>query len=94
MKRFSAKQQKVLEELEKTSKDFWNIAGRAGRAFVDIEGKILYAVDENHWSYRRDIQLCRDYFDITNMDKATSGLLSLIKEIKNIATQCNINKLF
>jgi hypothetical protein len=73
------------------SKDFWNIAGRAGRAFVDIEGKILYALDENNWSYRRDIQLCRDYFDISNMDKAISGLLSLIKEIKNIATQCNID---
>lgn len=73
------------------SKDFWNIAGRAGRAFVDIEGKILYAVDENNWSYSRDIQLCRNYFDISNMDKATSGLLSLIKEIKNIATQCNID---
>ncbi|MDN5049656.1 DEAD/DEAH box helicase [Aliarcobacter butzleri] len=73
------------------SKDFWNIAGRAGRAFVDIEGKILYAVDENHWSYSRDIKLCLDYFDISNMDKASSGLLSLIKEIKNIAIQCNIN---
>lgn len=73
------------------SKDFWNIAGRAGRAFIDIEGKILYALDENNWSYRRDIQLCRDYFEISNMDKATSGLLSLIKEIKNIATQCNID---
>lgn len=73
------------------SKDFWNIAGRAGRAFVDIEGKILYALDENKWSYERDIKLCRDYFDISNMDKATSGLLYLIKEIKNIATQCNIN---
>lgn len=73
------------------SKDFWNIAGRAGRAFVDIEGKILYAVDENNWSYRRDIQLCKNYFNISNMDKATSGLLSLIKEIKNIATQCNID---
>ena len=73
------------------SKDFWNIAGRAGRAFVDIEGKILYAVDENNWSYSRDIKLCRDYFNISNMDKATSGLLSLIKEIKNIATQCNID---
>ncbi len=73
------------------SKDFWNIAGRAGRAFVDIEGKILYAVDESNWSYSRDIQLCRDYFNISNMDKATSGLLSLIKEIKNIATQCNID---
>jgi len=73
------------------SKDFWNIAGRAGRAFVDIEGKILYAVDENNWSYTRDIQLCRDYFDISNIDKATSGLLSLIKEIKHIATSCNIS---
>ena len=73
------------------SKDFWNIAGRAGRAFVDIEGKILYAVDENNWSYRRDIQLCRDYFDILNMDKATSGLLFLIKEIKEIAAKCNVD---
>ncbi|HPT40789.1 MAG TPA: hypothetical protein PLG15_00210, partial [Candidatus Gastranaerophilaceae bacterium] len=26
MENFSAKQQKVLEELEKTSKDFWNIS--------------------------------------------------------------------
>lgn len=73
------------------SKDFWNIAGRAGRAFVDIEGKILYAVDENNWSYSRDIQLCRDYFNISNMDKATSGLLSKIKEIKDIATECNVD---
>lgn len=73
------------------SRDFWNIAGRAGRAFVDIEGKILYAVDENHWRYKRDIQLCRDYFDISKTDKATSGLLSKIKEIKDIATQCNID---
>ncbi len=28
-------------------KDFWNICGRAGRAFVDGEGKILYAIDED-----------------------------------------------
>lgn len=27
-------------------RDFWNICGRAGRAFVDGEGKILYAIDE------------------------------------------------
>jgi len=73
------------------SKDFWNIAGRAGRAFVDIEGKILYAVDENNWSYQRDIQLCQNYFDISNMQNATSGLLSLIKEIKSIAIKCNID---
>jgi replicative superfamily II helicase len=28
-----------------TARDFWNIAGRAGRAFVDHEGKILVAID-------------------------------------------------
>jgi superfamily II helicase len=27
-------------------RDFWNICGRAGRAFVDGEGKILFAIDE------------------------------------------------
>lgn len=27
------------------SRDFWNIAGRAGRAFVDYEGKVLVALD-------------------------------------------------
>ncbi|MDF5691491.1 DEAD/DEAH box helicase [Aquirufa aurantiipilula] len=30
-----------------TARDFWNIAGRAGRAFVDHEGKILVAVDSS-----------------------------------------------
>lgn len=75
------------------SKDFWNIAGRAGRAFVDIEGKILFGIDENkvQWKLSRDFEMINQYFDISNMDKATSGLLSLIKKIKNIATQCNID---
>lgn len=73
------------------SKDFWNIAGRAGRAFIDIEGKILYAVDENNWSYKRDIQLCKNYFDVSNMDNASSGLLFLIKDIKDIAMKCKID---
>lgn len=30
-----------------TARDFWNIAGRAGRAFVDHEGKILVAIDSS-----------------------------------------------
>ncbi len=75
------------------SKDFWNIAGRAGRAFVDIEGKILFGIDENkgQWQLKKDFEMINQYFDISNMDKATSGLLFLIKRIKNIATQCNID---
>lgn len=73
------------------SKDFWNIAGRAGRAFTDIEGKILYAVDENNWSYNRDEKLCQGYFDISNIDKAKSGLLVLIKALKNLAIKCDVS---
>lgn len=30
------------------TRDFWNIAGRAGRAFVDYEGKILISLDNTH----------------------------------------------
>src|SRR5262249_35242130 len=29
-----------------SARDFLNIAGRAGRAFVDVEGKILFTIDE------------------------------------------------
>ncbi len=75
------------------SKDFWNIAGRAGRAFVDIEGKILFGIDENklQWQLRRDFEMINQYFDISNMNKATSGLLSKIKEIKDIAVKCDVD---
>ncbi|WP_066402695.1 DEAD/DEAH box helicase [Aliarcobacter cryaerophilus] len=75
------------------SKDFWNIAGRAGRAFVDIEGKILFGIDENKlpWQLRRDFKMINQYFDISNMNKATSGLLSKIKEIKDIAVKCDVD---
>ncbi|MEA1973052.1 MAG: helicase-related protein, partial [Candidatus Cloacimonadota bacterium] len=75
------------------SKDFWNIAGRAGRAFTDIEGKVLYAIDENkeQWKLRKDIELANQYFKPSNMEKAKSGLLSLIKAVKVIAEKCNIS---
>lgn len=73
------------------SKDFWNIAGRAGRAFCDIEGKVLYCIDETKWSKDRDLNLCASYFDISKMEHAQSGLLALIKDIKTIAAECNIS---
>ena len=44
--------------------DFWNICGRAGRAFVDGEGKILYAIDETRldWQIKKDRELAAYYF--------------------------------
>ena len=75
------------------AKDFWNIAGRAGRAFVDIEGKILFGLDETkkQWQISQDKQMIQKYFNISNMNNAKSGLLLLIKSIKNIALKCNID---
>jgi hypothetical protein len=73
------------------SKDFWNIAGRAGRAFSDIEGKVLYCIDETNWSKERDLQLCASYFDISKMEHAQSGLLAMIKTLKRVAARCKVS---
>lgn len=73
------------------SKDFWNIAGRAGRAFSDIEGKVLYCIDETKWSKKRDLSLCESYFDISKMEHAQSGLLALVKTLKSVAARCKVS---
>lgn len=74
-------------------KDFWNIAGRAGRAFSDTEGKVLYAIDRTKTSYsvENQIMLMNRYFQYNNIEKATSGLLFLLKKLLHIANQCEIN---
>ncbi len=73
------------------SKDFWNIAGRAGRAFTDIEGKVLYCIDETNWSSQRDLGFCNDYFDSSKMERAESGILALVRALKSTAKSCNVD---
>lgn len=71
-------------------RDFWNIAGRAGRAFVDHEGKILVAHDVAGKD-KRTIDWERgnitSYLDKDNIDKAESGCLRLIRALKNLSQQ-------
>jgi replicative superfamily II helicase len=64
--------------------DFWNIAGRAGRAFVDHEGKILIALDKTKsaWHTKRDTKLIEGFFDKSNINHVQSGLLATIKHLK------------
>jgi NADPH-dependent 7-cyano-7-deazaguanine reductase QueF-like protein len=64
--------------------DFWNIAGRAGRAFVDHEGKILIALDKtkSSWHTARDTKLIEGFFDKSNINHVQSGLLTTIKHLK------------
>ncbi len=72
--------------------DFWNIAGRAGRAFVDQEGKILVALDTSvrgtfkqrkNNSYKQK-QILK-YFDKSSIQNAESGLLWMIRAMKVFA---------
>lgn len=70
-----------------SNRDFWNICGRAGRAFSDVEGKILYAIDTSAstdkecWRVRKDMQLANKYFENQKMEKVQSGLFIALRQI-------------
>ncbi|MCI9576710.1 MAG: hypothetical protein HFJ84_08645 [Clostridiales bacterium] len=70
-----------------SNRDFWNICGRAGRAFSDVEGKILYAIDttastdKERWRVNKDMQLANKYFDNQKMEEVKSGFLVALRQI-------------
>ena len=78
-----------------SNRDFWNICGRAGRAFSDVEGKILYAIDisastdKELWRVRKDKQLANKYFDNQEMEKVQSGLFIALRQIYRNAEKTN-----
>lgn len=78
-----------------SKRDFWNICGRAGRAFTDVEGKILYAIDtqastlKEKKRVRKDFNLAQSYFDNEQMEEVQSGLLAALRVIRIIAKQTN-----
>lgn len=80
-----------------SKRDFWNICGRAGRAFTDGEGKILYAIDEvltkarSSWSIENDEKLAAQYFEAVSSDPVESGLLFIINHLRNIATAAGVS---
>jgi replicative superfamily II helicase len=80
-----------------SARDFWNIAGRAGRAFTDFEGKILVSSDESDKtcmgrfkteSRRAEIH---EYFKKESINLAHSGLLSALIALNNLTQKYNIN---
>ena len=80
-----------------SKRDFWNICGRAGRAFTDSEGKILYAIDtkettqRSRWSIRKDYSLANDYFDSQRMNAVESGLYVALNAIMNNSKSANVD---
>nr|WP_294894458.1 DEAD/DEAH box helicase [uncultured Pedobacter sp.] len=74
---------KVWKDLK--SNEVWNIIGRAGRAFQDIEGKVLFTVESEPEREKAD-----NY--IKNKPENTySGLLIQIKKLKTLARKCNVD---
>lgn len=72
-----------------SNRDFWNLAGRAGRTFVDEEGKILVAFEHdkkrNKKANDRKRNIIESYFNNSNLDLVTSGLLGIVKALYFIA---------
>jgi replicative superfamily II helicase len=80
-----------------TARDFWNIAGRAGRAFVDHEGKILVARDISDTSTskaRNSIKwhekTIKTFFNKEEIDIASSGILALVRALQNVTLEDGI----
>lgn len=73
-------------------RDFWNICGRAGRAFVDGEGKILYAIDDTRerWQIEKDEGLAKGYFEGAGGDRVESGLLFVVRLLRDLAAQAGV----
>jgi hypothetical protein len=56
-------------------REFWNLAGRAGRAFGETEGHVILIADND----RQATQLRRYYLDRSNIEPAISRLLALYR---------------
>jgi hypothetical protein len=78
------------EMIDKRS--FWNICGRAGRAFVDGEGRILYALDETkgrtktNWMEKQ----AKDYFGGVAGDPVRSGVLALVRWLRRTSVDAGV----
>lgn len=77
-----------------SKRDFWNLAGRAGRAFVDEEGKVLVAFEYNSKKNKRKNDYKKnwitEYFDNADLDFVKSGILKIIFFIHNLADKSGI----
>ena len=73
-----------------STNDFWNMAGRAGRSYIDTEGKILFVCD-----FTKDEKKSRKqagiYMDKISTDKAISGVYSYLHKLCVIQRETGID---
>ena len=80
-----------------SKRDFWNMAGRAGRAFVDNEGKVIIAYGYKHGvkkSYEYNnycISEIQKYFDKSNTEPVWSGVYNIVRKIYELSINTSID---
>jgi len=76
-------------------RDFWNVCGRAGRAFSDAEGKVLYALDESRtqdqWHRNKNRNIAQQFFSGHRTESVQSGLYFALRRIFEVAQNANIS---
>ena len=74
-----------------SNRDFWNVCGRAGRAYSDSEGKILYTIDltDNSYTKNNNYRL-RDRYFSHSMEEVKSGIKDLIDRTIALSTNKGI----
>jgi len=73
-------------------RDFWNMAGRAGRSFVDTEGKILFVCDcKDVEAERKSLWVADKYMSSVSIDKVESGVYHWLNELKELQVSLKID---
>lgn len=73
-----------------STNDFWNMAGRTGRSFIDTEGKILFVCDCTRDEKKSRKQAGR-YMDIVATERATSGVYTYLHRLCEIQRTTGID---
>ncbi len=61
-----------------SNEEFANVAGRAGRAFVDLEGLVLYVMhDPQHWRF----EIWRELVNSARARSLRSGIITVVAEV-------------
>ena len=75
-----------------TNRDFWNMAGRAGRSFVDTEGKILFVCDcKDKETERKRIWVANQYLNSDSIDKVESGVYLWLRKLKEMQKKLDLD---
>lgn len=82
----------ISRDIYLSNRDFWNMAGRAGRSYVDTEGKILFVCDcKDLDTKNRSIWLANKYMSSASIEKVESGIYHWLRKLKQLQFSLDID---